>query len=250
MTASDSRNADRFRFLATFLADRPLGVTEARAGEAAHTDGRFVFVSAGSSVSGQRREVLVQAALLGAGSLDHALVMALRRRPKMARRYLALEGRRVLAARAARIPLAAALRPDGEPTTSTADESLEVARGRSTVADPPEWFGVIRPSRLLGAPPGSSTRASDNDLGLEFEPTDVPEADDDGDREKREESKILRLFENPLFKSNALTDFFYKLFGASRSAGDGAPGGEMPVRSLQRAHTGRRPAPCWRARSS
>jgi nitric oxide reductase NorD protein len=234
VTASDSGSPDRFRFLATFLAGRPVGVTEAPAGEAAHTDGRLVFVSAGRSVSEQRREVLVQGALLGAGSLDHGLVRALRRRPKVARRYLALEGRRVFAELAARIPLAATLRPEGEPTTSTADESLEVARGRRTVADPPEWFGVIRPSRLLGASAGSSTRPSDNDLRLEFEPTDVPEANDDGDGEQGEESKILRLFDNPLFKSNTLSDFLHKLFGASRSAGDGAPGGEMPVRSIQR----------------
>ena len=73
VTASDSGSPDRFRFLATFLAGRSLGVTEAPAGEAAHTDGRFVFVSAGRSVSEQRREVLVQSALLGAGSLDHAV---------------------------------------------------------------------------------------------------------------------------------------------------------------------------------
>ena len=71
-------------------------------------------------------------------------------------------------------------------------------------------------------PPGPSARPSDNDLRLEFEPTDVPEADDDGDAEQGEESKILRLFENPLFKSNTLSDFLYKLFGTSRSAGDGA----------------------------
>ncbi|MGH7133073.1 MAG: nitric oxide reductase activation protein NorD [Phycisphaerales bacterium] len=234
MTTSDSGSPDRFRFLATFLAVRPLGVTEARAGEVAYTDGRFVFVSAGRSVAEQRREVLVQSALLGAGSLDHGLVTALRRHPTVARRYLALEGRRVLAGLAARSPLAAALRPEGEPTTSTAGESLEVARGRSTVADPPEWFGVIRPSRLLDAPAPSTTRPSGNDLRLEFEPTDVPGADDDGDGEQGGASKILRLFENPLFKSKGLSDFFYKLFGASRSAGDGAPGGEIPARSIQR----------------
>ncbi len=57
--------------------------------------------------------MLIQSALLGAGSLDQRLVKALRARPSVARRYLALEGRRVLAELAGRIPLAAALRPDG-----------------------------------------------------------------------------------------------------------------------------------------
>ena len=74
-----------------FLAGRSLDVAEAAAGEAAHTDGRFVFVSADRPDSEQRREVLVQGALLGAGSLEPRLVKALRGRPNVARRYLALE---------------------------------------------------------------------------------------------------------------------------------------------------------------
>jgi Mg-chelatase subunit ChlD len=235
VTASDSGSPDRFRFLATFLAGRPLGVTEAPAGEAAHTDGRYVFVSAGRSVSEQRREVLLHSALLGAGSLDHRQLGALLRRPKLARRYLALEGRRVLADLTARIPLTSALDLRGKPNTSTADESLEVARSRTTVADPPEWFGVIRPSLMLGAPPsGPGARPSDSDHRLEFQLTEVPEAPLDGDEEQGEESKILKLFENPLFNSNILTEFLYKLFGVSRSPGDGAAGGEMPVRSIRR----------------
>ena len=59
--------------------------------------------------------MLVQAALLGAGSLDPRLVKGLRARATMARRYLALEGHRVLAELARQIPLDAALLPDGQP---------------------------------------------------------------------------------------------------------------------------------------
>jgi len=235
VTASDSDSPDRFRFLGTFLAGRPLNVTEAPAGQAAYTDGRFVFVAAGGSFSEQRREVVLQSALLGAGSLDHRLLGALRRRPKLARRYLALEGRRVLAELAARMPLAAALNPTGEPDTSTADESLELARSRASVADPPEWFGVIRPSVMLGTPatqPGA--RPSDSDRRLKFELTEVPEALDDSDEEPGAESKILKLFENPLYNSKTVADFLYKLFGMSRSPGDAAAGGELPTRSMRR----------------
>ena len=246
MTASDAEDPGRFRFLATFLAGRSLTVTEAPAGGAAHTDGRVVFVSAGRSVSEQRREVLVQSALVGAGSLDDRLVRALWGRPKIARRYLALEGRRVLAELAASLPLAAALGPTEEPTTSSADESLTVARGRRIVADPPEWFGIIRPSRLLGAPAaGPGARPGDNDRRLRFERTAVPETRDDGDAEQGEESKILKLFANPL-ASNTLSDFFNKLLGNSRSPGRGAAGGGMPVRSMRRVDSVRpnaRPLP-------
>ena len=109
MTASDPKSPDRFRLLATFIAGRSVDVAEAPRGEAAHTNGQLVFVSAGRSVAEQRREMLIQSALLGAGSLDQRLVKALRARPSVARRYLALEGRRVLAELAGQMPLAATL---------------------------------------------------------------------------------------------------------------------------------------------
>ncbi len=152
----------------------------------------------------------------------------------MARRYLALEGRRVLTALSQRMPRAAALCPAGEPITATADESLQVARGSKNVAPPPEWFGVIRPSRLLSAPAGRlSAPATSRDLRLEFGTTDIPESRDDGDREQATESRILGLFSNPL-SSKSLSDFFNKLFGNSRTPSDGPAGGEISVRSLRR----------------
>jgi Mg-chelatase subunit ChlD len=233
-----SPSPDRFRLLATFVAGRPLGVAEARGGEPPHTDGRLVFVSTGHPFEEQRREVFLQAALLGAGSLDHRRVRALRGRPKVARRYLALEGRRVLAELAARLPLAAALAASGEASTATADESLELARSRRTVDDPPDWFGAIRPSRLLAAPEGGSgARASDDDLRLRFRPTDIPEADDDDDDdgEAGEESKILKLFESPL-ASNTFSDFFHKLLGSSHSSGEGPTGGGTATRTMRRVN--------------
>ncbi|MBV9320784.1 MAG: VWA domain-containing protein, partial [Mycobacterium sp.] len=237
MTASEPKSLNRFRLLASFIAGRSVDVAEAPAGQAAHTNGQVIFVSAGRSVTEQRREVLVQSALLGAGSLDQRLVKALRARPSVTRRYLALEGRRVLAELARQIPLAAEIRPDEEPSTATADESLEVARGRVKVADPPDWFGVIRPSRLLAPSAGPGAQATNKELRLEFDPIDLPEDDEDGDREQSSESRILKLFENPLFNSQALADYFRKLFGSSRSPGDGAAGAELQVRSVRRAHT-------------
>jgi nitric oxide reductase NorD protein len=234
--ADDPGDPGRFRLLATYVAGRSLGVTEAAAGEAAHTDGRFVFVSAGHPLGDQRRELLCQAALLGAGSLDREIVKAFRGRPKVARRYLALEGRRALADLGDRLALAAAVRSAGEPTTAGAAESLDVACGRRAVAEPPDWFGVIRPSRLLGAPEGDpGGQPTDKDLRLQVKPTEVPEADDD--EEQGEESKILKLFQNPLANSNALTNFLSKMLGMSRSPGQGNAGGEMPVGSIRRVDT-------------
>ena len=236
MSAADSGSAEpgRFRLLASFVAGRPLGVAEARAGEPAHTDGRLVWVSAGRGLEEQRREVLLQAALLGAGSLDHGRVRPLRGRPKLARRYLALEGRRVLAELAARLPLAAALHPSREASTASADESLEVARGRQAVAEAPGWFGVLRPSRLLATPEGGpGARAGADASRLRFRPTDVPEDEEDGDGGQGEESRILKLFSSPL-ASDTVSDFLHKLLGSSRSPGDGGAGGDLATRTMRR----------------
>ena len=236
MTTPDLLSPNRFRLLATFVAGRSVDVAEAPVGEAAHTNGQVIFVSAGRSVPEQRREVLIQSALLGAGSLDRRLVKALRARPSVARRYLALEGHRVLAELARQLPLASMIRPDGEPSTATADESLELAKGRANVADPPAWFGVIKPSRLLTTSPGVGGKATDKELRLEFDPIDLPEADDDDGAEQSGESKILKLFDNPLFSSRTFSDYLRKLLGNSRSPGDGAAGAELQVRSVRRAH--------------
>jgi len=226
----------RFRFLATSIAGRSVDVAEARAGEAAHTDGQVIFVSAGGTAARQRSETLVQSALLGAGSLDPRWIKALRARPATARRYLALEGRRVLAELTERYPLAAALSLGGQPRTATARESLDLARSRAEVPEPPGWFGVIRPSRLLAPAAGPGARATDRELRLEFDPLDIPEAEDDGDQQQSGESKILKLFENPLFASQTLMDYFRKLLGGSRGTGDGAAGAEAKVRSIRQAH--------------
>jgi nitric oxide reductase NorD protein len=234
VTASDAASPGRFRLLATFVAGRSVDVTRAPDGEAAHTNGRAVFVSAITTAE-QRREVLLQSALLGAGSLDAQLVKKLRARPSLARRYLAIEGRRALAELAARSPLAAALHPDEAPRTGTAEESLELARARGRVAEPPEWFGVIRPSRLLTAAAGPGVRASDHDLRLQFDASGPEEPDDDDDAVV-EQSKILKLFEAPVAGSQALSDFLRKLFGSSRSSGDTAAGGELRAGSVRQAH--------------
>lgn len=240
---------DRFRFLATHIAGRSVDVTEAPAGQPAHTDGRFIFVSAGGSDSAHRREMMVQAALLGAGSLDPRLVKGFRARSTLARRYLSLEGRRVLAGLAQQISLDAGLLAEGPPSTSSADESLAVAKSRAEVADPPPWFGVIKPSRLMSAPAGPGAKTTDADLKLQFDPIDMPESEDDGEDEdggKSGESKILKLFESPIFNNQSLSDYMRKMFGGSRSPGEGAAGAEMTVRSTRRVQeigTNARPLP-------
>lgn len=236
---TESAGPEQFRLLATHVAGRPVDVAEARDGEPAYTDGQVVYVSPGP-VARQRSEVLVQSALLGAGSLDARLVKALRGRPAMARRYLALEGRRVLADLARELPLAAELDP-GPPRTAAADESLRIAKGRSAIDDAPDWFGTIKPSRLLASPAGPGSAPTAKDLQLKFEVPDVREEldEDESDDEAADsaDSKILKLFEAPLVGSRTVSDFLSKLFGSSKSKGDDAAGAEMQIGSVRRVGT-------------
>jgi nitric oxide reductase NorD protein len=219
---------DRFRLLATYIAGRSVDVALIDAGQPSFTDGRVVYVTAEDS---QRRQVLVQSALLGAGSLERHTVRALRGRPALARRYLALEGRRVLADLATTLPLAAGLRVDGR--TSSSAESMEIASARTSVERAPDWFGVIKPSHLLSSRPVPSSPATNQDLHLQFSAGVADENDND---DEHDESKILKLFEVPV-GSRMIADFFSTLFGGPRSQRDKGAGAELPVGSTRRVHT-------------
>lgn len=231
---------DRLRLLATFVAGVSLDVAEAADGRPAYTDGQTVYVTAGASFDRARREILVQSALLGAGSLAPEYTKTLRARPSTARRYLALEGRRVLAELAERLPLAAALVLDGRPCTASSTESLKLARSRKPVHDPPDWFGVIRPG-VVRAVAGPASVADENDPG-------APSSDEENSGDEDEpggESKILKLFQAPV-SSQALSDMLRKLFGGAKSNEDDAAGGDLrvgSVRQVQRLGINARPAP-------
>ena len=83
---------------------RALEVAAGEPGEPAWTDGRVVFVDPVASARDQVETLAVQASLLAAGSLDPDVVRRLTRRPALARRYLAVEGHRALAANEALLP--------------------------------------------------------------------------------------------------------------------------------------------------
>ncbi|QRY53006.1 nitric oxide reductase activation protein NorD [Mycolicibacterium septicum] len=240
MTGTEPAGLQRFRLLATFIVGRAVDVAPARAGQLAHTDGRVVFVSADLTEAEQRRELVLQCALLAAGSLDRQWVKALRIRPALASRYLSEEGHRALAELASRVPLAATLCPvDRQPTAGPA-ESLALAKSLAPVFDPPEWFGVIRPTMLLRSARDATGPGCSRDARFAFDPVASGSDDDAGDDDANdegptEESKILKLFEAPAFTSRALSEFLRKMFGGSRSFGDDSAGAELPIGAVRRA---------------
>src|SRR5215470_13602681 len=100
----NSENPRRLSLLASAISSRALQVATGEPGKPAWTDGMVVFVDASISRREQVEAVAVQASLLAAGSLDTGVVRRLTRRPALARRYLAVEGHRALAAIAELLP--------------------------------------------------------------------------------------------------------------------------------------------------
>ena len=151
---------DGLRLLASAFADRPLDVAAAIPGDLSWTDGSTVFVDADAPRTQQVQMVAVQASLLAAGSLAPHLVRQLSRRPALAQRYLAIEGRRALACNESVLPPVVRRLIDGDAVTSldTPEAALQLARSRQAVPAPAPVFGTILARRILTA------RTRENDV--------------------------------------------------------------------------------------
>jgi hypothetical protein len=217
------------------IAGVPLRVEAGEPGAPPWTDGSVVFVDDALDPREQRRVACVQAALLAAGSLDREILVELGRRRVTARRYLAVEGHRALAASEALLPPVARDIIDPVMASRSTDPlgSLAVARGRGAIADPPAVFGTIRPPRVRAprvpeAAADAAGHAPRPDRGRARRELDDGE-DVDGDA-------VLDLF-NPGGGGGALGRLLGRLLGTSRSRGDGAPGADAGTHRT--AHAGR-----------
>ena len=225
--SADRELTSRFGLLATSIAERPVAVAESA--HSCWTDGRTVYVNAGDEI---QRQVIVQAALLRAGSLEPSITRSLLGRPGLARRYLSVEGCRALALLAdvfSAVSIADAGKM-GAPPSASAGESLRVARSRARVPQVPNWFGVIRPSRMQtelseGQIP-SMTEAAKLDAG-----SSDKEQDTDDQREPAQ-GAMSKLSQYARALRNRLT-----LDGASTSSSTGAG---MTATTLIRVRRARR----------
>lgn len=148
--------------LASALAGRTLRVDRINDGGLAWTDGQQIYVDGSASDQLQIQQLCVQSALLASASLTHEIMRKLRRRPALARRYLAIETPRALAELAALLPpTMRSLIRDSAATHSPA-ESLELALSGTRIGDAPPAFGVIRAQEWLAAERrnGGATAAS------------------------------------------------------------------------------------------
>jgi nitric oxide reductase NorD protein len=239
MTAVGSesgRRLGRFALLASGIAGTALDVAPAASGELPWTDGSTVFADAGASAAYQAAAVAVQASLIAAGSLEPGIARRLTGRPRLARRYLAIEGHRALAAGENLLPRPVRSLIDRDVSTRTGSPaaSLAAALGRAPVPDAPPCFGVIRPGRLLAARGRHEASAPDVDPCSRRH-----QSESSGDEEAAEGDvgPVLPLFANSVGGRGALAWLLRRMLRAGRDpAGGGLLGAGSPatVRRAQR----------------
>jgi hypothetical protein len=228
-------SVDRLGLLASALSGRAVQVAPCEPGEPAWTDGTKIFVDADTSPRDQLEALAVQASLLAAGSLEHDIVRRLGHRPAIARRYLALEGHRALAANERLLPPSLRSLFD-ESVAARSDSpaaSLAAARSRQTIADPPEHFGAIRARHLLaskdrgGAPATTGEQAPRQPRSPVLVELEESETDDALD------------FSSPVGAGGALGRLLQRMLKRVRQLDQGGPpGADAPTHRMRTAMRG------------
>ncbi|HEX3289511.1 MAG TPA: VWA domain-containing protein [Mycobacterium sp.] len=235
-TTADEDGPQRLGLLASALAGRTVAVASADSGEPAWTDGITIFVDGAESAERQLESVTVQASLLACGGLEPDVVRQLRRRSTLARRYLAVEGHRALAANEDLLPYAVRSMVDLDLVrrSHSAAESLTVAKS-GEVADPPDSFGVIKPRNLLAAHPGAAQANGEGAHSPRRESTkDLAELDDDAENVDGED--VRDPFTSPVGGGGAIGKLLQRMLSRVRQlGGSGPPGADTPT---HRSHKG------------
>ena len=239
--------ADRERFaglgmLASALAGRPVAVAPVDGVGPPWTDGQTVFVDPFGTVRGRIEAVAVQASLIAAGSLAPDLLGAVVRHPRLANRYLAVEGHRALVVNDALLPglLGALADRSVAARSDSAATSLSIASGREALADPPAAFGVLRAKKVLSASsraaepvdhetPGHVPRRQRSEQILEELDDGVVDDTDDPD-----------LFTSPVGGGGFIGKLLNKMLSSARKMGSGGgpPGADSPTHRTNSAQRG------------
>lgn len=227
--------------LASALAGRAVAVAGLRPGEPSWTDGQTIHIDAGASPRRQLEAVAVQASMIAAGSLDPDVMRRLLRRPRLAKRYLAVEGHRALVANADLLPgvLASLGDPDTAGRSDSPAASLRIANGRVAIADAAPEFGIVRAAKVLAGcaraaeqrdaeQPGHVPRSKDTD---ELEELDDDEADGSDDPD---------VFTSPVGGGGFIGKWLKKMLSSARKIGSvgGPPGADSPTHRTNSAKRG------------
>jgi nitric oxide reductase NorD protein len=241
--------------LASALAGRPVAVSELQPGEPSSTDGQTIYVDASARARAKLETlecVAVHASLIAAGSLDPDVVRPLVRHPRLARRYLAVEGHRALVANAGLLPsvLASGVWGAGNRDIASRSDSpaasLGIAAGRSVIDDPAPGFGVIRAAKVIAACSRSAEQADQGNpqhvprgLGNQERAQELKELQDLDDGEI-DDSDDPDMFTSPVGGGGFIGKWLKKMLSSVRKTGSGGgpPGADAPTHRTNSAHPG------------
>jgi nitric oxide reductase NorD protein len=239
--ASDASGLQALGMLASALAGRALAVAELQPGELPWTDGQTIYVDPSARARAKLEAIAVQASMLAAGSLDPDIVRPLVRHPRLARRFLAIEGHRALVANSALLPgvLASVADPDIAGRSDSPAASLSVAAGRTVIDDPAPEFGVIRAAKVLAA---SSRAATQQD---EAQPAHVPRSGGANELEELDDDAVddtddPDLFTSPVGGGGFIGKWLKKMLSSAvkTGSGGGPPGADTPTHRTNSANRG------------
>ena len=241
---ADSARGDRLQslgMLASALAGRPVAVAELQPGEPPWTDGQTIYVDGSAPVRARLSAIAVQASLIAAGSLEPDVVRPLVRHPRLARRYLAIEGHRALVSNADLLPriLASVGDRDIASRSQSPADSLSIATGRAAIDDPAPGFGVIRAGKVLAA---CSRAAEQQD---QANARHVPrgrgaQALEELDDAQVDDSDDPDLFTSPVGGGGFIGKWLKKMLSSSRKTGSGGgpPGADTPTHRTNSSNRG------------
>lgn len=241
---AEDASGDRLQalgMLASALAGRAVAVADLPPGEAPWTDGHTIYVGDFTHARTRLRAIAAQASMIAAGSLDPDVVRPLVRHPRLAKRYLAVEGHRALVANDHLLP--GALGPTGDADIASRSDSpaasLKLAEGKDAIDDPPTEFGVIRAAKVMAV----CSRVAEKQE--QEKPQHVPRSRGGRELEEFDDTKVddsddPDLFTSPVGGGGFIGKWLKKLLSSARKTGSGGgpPGADSPTHRTNSAKRG------------
>lgn len=227
---------------ASALAGRPVAVAPLDPGEPSWTDGQIVFVDPSARRRANLESVAVHASLIAADSLAPDVVGALVRHPRLARRYLAIEGHRALAAIGDLLPgvLNSLADPEMASRSDSPASSLSIASGKDALDDPPTEFGVIRAKKVVAANGRAATQVDPESAG-HVPRRESKEALEELDHGEVDDTDDPDLFTSPVGGGGFIGKWLKKMLSSARKSGGsggGPPGADSPTHRTNSANRG------------
>jgi nitric oxide reductase activation protein len=189
-----------------------------------YSDGDRIFLAPRGHAAELRRELMVQSALIAGESLGGRQMRAILGRTEHRDRYLLLEVLRSCQAISDWLPSSflRELAPfQSKHRPQSPDESLTIAASRSRLPDLPQWFGTLRPWRILRASISVENQKLTQQKLKELQ-SKISKINRDGDQDDEEEenyrkTSFWKWVQSPLGRDTFMSHFFKEILNMKSS---------------------------------